>query len=105
MSMEGHPAGADAGRAATAFLFVALLSSAVTPSWCGWTASVATFAAGDQDDAGEAFDKTAKLIGLGYPGGPEIARLAERGTGRCVPGRPMTDRPAWTLASAPHILP
>lgn len=35
------------------------------------------------DAAGEAFDKTAKLIGLGYPGGPEIARLAELGT----PGR------------------
>lgn len=46
------------------------------------------------DAAGEAFDKTAKLLGLGYPGGPEIARLAERGTpGRFVFPRPMTDRP------------
>ncbi|MCQ4348928.1 tRNA (adenosine(37)-N6)-threonylcarbamoyltransferase complex transferase subunit TsaD [Pseudomonas stutzeri] len=46
------------------------------------------------DAAGEAFDKTAKLIGLGYPGGPEIARLAGRGTpGRFVFPRPMTDRP------------
>ncbi len=46
------------------------------------------------DAAGEAFDKTAKLIGLGYPGGPEIARLAEQGTpGRFVFPRPMTDRP------------
>ncbi len=46
------------------------------------------------DAAGEAFDKTAKLIGLGYPGGPEIARLAEFGTpGRFVFPRPMTDRP------------
>ena len=34
-----------------------------------------------QDDAaGEAFDKTATLLGLGYPGGPELARLAESGT-------------------------
>src|SRR5579862_1512619 len=46
------------------------------------------------DAAGEAFDKTAKLLGLPYPGGPELARLAERGT----PGtfnfpRPMLDRP------------
>ncbi len=46
------------------------------------------------DAAGEAFDKTAKLMGLPYPGGPELARLA--GQGR--PGmfrfpRPMTDRP------------
>ncbi len=46
------------------------------------------------DAAGEAFDKTAKLIGLGYPGGPEIARLAQSGTpGRFVFPRPMTDRP------------
>ena len=35
------------------------------------------------DAAGEAFDKGAKLLGLGYPGGPEIARLAEKGQ----PGR------------------
>ena len=46
------------------------------------------------DAAGEAFDKTAKLMGLPYPGGPELARLAESGR----PGiykfpRPMTDRP------------
>ena len=46
------------------------------------------------DAAGEAFDKTAKLLGLSYPGGPEIARLAERGVaGRFVFPRPMTDRP------------
>ncbi|MEN0107420.1 MAG: tRNA (adenosine(37)-N6)-threonylcarbamoyltransferase complex transferase subunit TsaD [Pseudomonas sp.] len=46
------------------------------------------------DAAGEAFDKTAKLIGLGYPGGPEIARMALNGVpGRFVFPRPMTDRP------------
>lgn len=46
------------------------------------------------DAAGEAFDKTAKLMGLPYPGGPEIARLAEFGTaGRFTFPRPMTDRP------------
>lgn len=46
------------------------------------------------DAAGEAFDKTAKLIGAGYPGGPEIAKLAESGVpGRFVFPRPMTDRP------------
>lgn len=46
------------------------------------------------DAAGEAFDKTAKLLGLGYPGGPALARLAERGNAKrfCFP-RPMTDRP------------
>jgi N6-L-threonylcarbamoyladenine synthase len=45
------------------------------------------------DAAGEAFDKTAKLLGLGYPGGPQLAALAERGR----PGafrfpRPLTER-------------
>jgi len=46
------------------------------------------------DAAGEAFDKTAKLMGLGYPGGPAIARLAETGQpGRFTFPRPMLDRP------------
>jgi N6-L-threonylcarbamoyladenine synthase len=51
------------------------------------------------DAAGEAFDKTAKLLGLPYPGGPELARLAQSGT----PGvfqfpRPMLDRPGLELS-------
>ncbi|MEM5455307.1 MULTISPECIES: tRNA (adenosine(37)-N6)-threonylcarbamoyltransferase complex transferase subunit TsaD [Paraburkholderia] len=42
------------------------------------------------DAAGEAFDKTAKLLGLGYPGGPEVSRMAEFGTpGAVVLPRPM----------------
>ncbi|MDX1251279.1 MAG: tRNA (adenosine(37)-N6)-threonylcarbamoyltransferase complex transferase subunit TsaD [Gammaproteobacteria bacterium] len=46
------------------------------------------------DAAGEAFDKTAKLLGLGYPGGPALARLAEQGDPRRFQfPRPMTDRP------------
>lgn len=47
------------------------------------------------DDAtGEAFDKTAKLLGLGYPGGPALARLAQQGDPtRFRFPRPMTDRP------------
>lgn len=46
------------------------------------------------DAAGEAFDKTAKMLGLNYPGGPEIARLAEQGVAkRFKLPRPMTDRP------------
>jgi N6-L-threonylcarbamoyladenine synthase len=46
------------------------------------------------DAAGEAFDKSAKLLGLPYPGGPELARLAEHGrTGRFEFPRPMLDRP------------
>ena len=46
------------------------------------------------DAAGEAFDKTAKLLGLPYPGGPALAALAETGTpGRYRLPRPMVDRP------------
>jgi N6-L-threonylcarbamoyladenine synthase len=46
------------------------------------------------DAAGEAFDKTAKMMGLRYPGGPEIALLANQGVaGRFVFPKPMTDRP------------
>jgi N6-L-threonylcarbamoyladenine synthase len=46
------------------------------------------------DAAGEAFDKTAKLLGLPYPGGAALARLAQSGRdGRFVLPRPMLDRP------------
>ena len=46
------------------------------------------------DAAGEAFDKTAKLLGLPYPGGPQLAELAREGRpGRFKFPRPMLDRP------------
>ncbi len=46
------------------------------------------------DAAGEAFDKTAKLLGLNYPGGPEIAKLALQGRENIFKfPRPMVDRP------------
>src|SRR5262249_14291202 len=46
------------------------------------------------DAAGEAFDKSAKLLGLPYPGGPQLAELAQRGvSGACRFPRPMLDRP------------
>jgi N6-L-threonylcarbamoyladenine synthase len=46
------------------------------------------------DAAGEAFDKSAKLLGLPYPGGPELARLAASGkAARFAFPRPMLDRP------------
>ena len=52
------------------------------------------------DDAvGEAFDKTAKLLGLPYPGGPELAELAARGDGKRFPlPRPMTNRPGMDFS-------
>jgi len=45
------------------------------------------------DAAGEAFDKTAKMLGLGYPGGPKLSALAEYGKPQIRFPRPMTDRP------------
>ena len=46
------------------------------------------------DAAGEAFDKTAKMLGLGYPGGPILAKMAEKGRqGVYKFPRPMIDRP------------
>ncbi|MES2858741.1 MAG: tRNA (adenosine(37)-N6)-threonylcarbamoyltransferase complex transferase subunit TsaD [Pseudomonadota bacterium] len=94
--MEGHllaPLMEDDPPAAP---FVALLVSG------GHTQLVAVDAIGSyrllgetlDDAAGEAFDKTAKMMGLPYPGGPQLARLAETGTpGAFKFSRPMTDRP------------
>jgi N6-L-threonylcarbamoyladenine synthase len=94
--MEGHLLAPMLEETPPEFPFVALLVSG------GHTQLVRVDGIGQyqllgeslDDAAGEAFDKTAKLIGLGYPGGPEIARLALSGVpGRFVFPRPMTDRP------------
>ena len=99
--MEGHLLAPMLEATPPAFPFVALLVSG------GHTQLVRVDGIGQyqllgeslDDAAGEAFDKTAKLIGLNYPGGPEIARLAERGTpGRFTFPRPMTDRPGLALS-------
>ncbi len=51
------------------------------------------------DAAGEAFDKTAKLMGLPYPGGPALAKLAEKGNPDVFRfSRPMTDRPGLDMS-------
>ncbi len=51
------------------------------------------------DAAGEAFDKSAKLLGLPYPGGPELARLAEQGcAGAFEFPRPMLDRAGFEFS-------
>ena len=52
------------------------------------------------DDAiGEAFDKSAKLMGLGYPGGAALSRLAEQGDPEAIPfTRPMVNRPGLELS-------
>ena len=51
------------------------------------------------DAAGEAFDKTAKLMGLGYPGGPAVAKLAKQGSqDRFRFPRPMLNRPGFDFS-------
>jgi N6-L-threonylcarbamoyladenine synthase len=51
------------------------------------------------DAAGEAFDKAAQMLGLGYPGGPQIAQWAEAGDPqRFTFPRPMTDRPGLSMS-------
>jgi N6-L-threonylcarbamoyladenine synthase len=89
--LEGHLLSPLLSARRPAFPFVALLVSG------GHTQLMRVAGVGHyrllgetQDDAaGEAFDKTAKLLGLGYPGGPALSALAERGT----PGRYPLPRP------------
>ncbi|MCF6282570.1 MAG: tRNA (adenosine(37)-N6)-threonylcarbamoyltransferase complex transferase subunit TsaD [Candidatus Polarisedimenticolaceae bacterium] len=94
--MEGHLLAPMLESPAPQFPFIALLVSG------GHTQLVEVCQVGDyrllgetlDDAAGEAFDKTAKLLGLPYPGGPELAKLAESGDPtRFRFPRPMTDRP------------
>ena len=94
--MEGHLLAPLLEAQPPAFPFVALLVSG------GHTQLVSVTGIGRykilgetlDDAAGEAFDKTAKLLGLGYPGGPALAALAESGDPkRFTFPRPMTNRP------------
>lgn len=94
--MEGHLLAPMLEASPPEFPFVALLVSG------GHTLLVAVEGVGRyrllgqslDDAAGEAFDKTAKLLGLGYPGGPAVARAALDGDARRFRfPRPMTDRP------------
>lgn len=94
--MEGHLLAPMLEDNPPAFPFIALLVSG------GHTQLVRVDGIGHyellgesvDDAAGEAFDKTAKLMGLDYPGGPRLAALAEQGRDQQYQfPRPMTDRP------------
>ena len=94
--MEGHLLAPMLDSERPGFPFVALLVSG------GHTQLVEVQGVGRyrmlgesvDDAAGEAFDKTAKMLGLPYPGGPELAKLAQQGDpDRFRFPRPMTDRP------------
>ena len=94
--MEGHLLAAMLEDNPPPFPFVALLISG------GHTQLVKVDGVGQyellgesiDDAAGEAFDKTGKLLGLDYPAGVAVSKLAEQGTpNRFIFPRPMTDRP------------
>ena len=94
--MEGHLLAPMLEETPPEFPFVALLISG------GHTQLVKVDGVGQyellgesiDDAAGEAFDKTGKLLGLDYPAGVAVSKLAEQGTpNRFVFPRPMTDRP------------
>ncbi|MEJ6016487.1 tRNA (adenosine(37)-N6)-threonylcarbamoyltransferase complex transferase subunit TsaD [Aeromonas caviae] len=99
--MEGHLLAPMLEEKAPEFPFVALLVSGghsmlVRVDGIG---SYQLLGESIDDAAGEAFDKTAKLMGLDYPGGPLLSRLAEKGTnGRFHFPRPMTDRPGLDMS-------
>ena len=94
--MEGHLLAPMLEDNPPSFPFVALLVSG------GHTQLISVTGIGEyrllgesiDDAAGEAFDKTAKLLGLDYPGGPMLSKMAQQGqAGRFTFPRPMTDRP------------
>ena len=94
--MEGHLLAPLLEADPPAFPFVALLVSGghTLLAYVEHVGSYRIIGQSLDDAAGEAFDKTAKMMGLGYPGGPIIAKLAESGhSGRFDFPRPMTDRP------------
>ena len=94
--MEGHLLAPLMEAGAPDFPFVALLVSGGHTMLVEVSAIGAYRVLGEtrDDAAGEAFDKTAKLLGLGYPGGPVLARAAESGDPHKFKfPRPMTDRP------------
>ena len=94
--MEGHLLAPLLEASAPDFPFVALLVSGGHTMLVEVSAIGAYRVLGEtrDDAAGEAFDKTAKLLGLGYPGGPALARAAESGDPHKFKfPRPMTDRP------------
>ena len=89
--LEGHLLAPLLEENAPAFPFVALLVSGGHSQLMRVDGIGEYQLLGDtlDDAAGEAFDKTAKLLGLGYPGGPALAKLAENGKPRFKLPRPL----------------
>ncbi len=98
--MEGHLLAPMLEKNTPTMPFIALLISG------GHTLLVHVKAIGNyqllgeslDDAAGEAFDKAAKMLDLGYPGGARLAALAEQGEPKYKFPRPMTDRPGLNFS-------
>ena len=99
--MEGHLVAPMLDDETPDFPFLALLVSG-GHSLLVWVEALGAYTVlgSTLDDAvGEAFDKTAKLLGLGYPGGPALARLAEDGNEDAFDlPRPMQNRPGFDFS-------
>ncbi|PLK58456.1 tRNA (adenosine(37)-N6)-threonylcarbamoyltransferase complex transferase subunit TsaD [Candidatus Palibaumannia cicadellinicola] len=99
--MEGHLLAPMLEANPPAFPFVALLVSGAHTQLIAVTGIGKYQLLGESidDAAGEAFDKIAKLLGLNYPGGPLLSRIAQQGVaGRYIFPRPMTDRPGLNFS-------
>ena len=94
--MEGHLVATLLAEDAPKYPFIALLVSGghTQLMTCQQEHQYELLGESQDDAAGEAFDKVAKMLGLPYPGGPAIAEIAKQGTpGRFTFPRPMTNKP------------
>ena len=99
--LEGHLLATMLESSAPSFPFLTLLVSGGHTQLMEVTAigQYALLGESVDDAAGEAFDKTAKLLGLGYPGGPALAKLATQGNPEVFHfPRPMTKQPGLNFS-------
>jgi len=98
--LEGHIAAAVAGSGLAPPFLCLIASGGHTALFAihAWDA-IEQLGRSRDDAAGEAFDKVARLLGLGYPGGPALAALAARGDDRAVAlPRPMRRQPGFDFS-------
>jgi len=99
--MEGHLLAPMLEEDPPAYPFLALLVSGghTMLVWVEELGSYSVLGTTLDDAVGEAFDKTAKLLGLGYPGGPALEKLAKKGDENAFQlPRPMVNRPGFDFS-------
>ena len=99
--MEGHMVAARLAEEAPEYPFVALLVSGghTQLMTCRKPQNYELLGDSQDDAAGEAFDKVAKMLGLPYPGGPAIAEIAKKGNPKRFHfPRPMTNKPGLNFS-------